>query len=110
MKMLDALLEAGPTRLRPILMTSAAMVFGMLPSALSTAEGSELRSPMAIAVIGGVVASTFLTLLVVPVVYTWMDRLTLKGRAELKAEKLALAAGHEVEPEVAAGALRAAGE
>lgn len=108
MKMLDALLEAGPTRLRPILMTSAAMVFGMLPSAMSTAEGSELRSPMAIAVIGGVVASTFLTLLVVPVVYTWMDRLTLKGRAEYNAEKLAAAAAPA--PEVDEAALRAAGE
>lgn len=91
--MVDALLEAGPTRLRPILMTSAAMVFGMLPSALSTAEGSELRSPMAIAVIGGVVASTFLTLLVVPVIYTWMDRFTLKGRAELRAQNARSHAG-----------------
>lgn len=102
--MVDALLEAGPTRLRPILMTSAAMVFGMLPSAVSTAEGSEIRSPMAIAVIGGVVASTFLTLLVVPVVYTWMDRFTLRGRAEQKAVR----AG--AEPQVVEGALRAAGE
>src|SRR5262249_54034044 len=78
--MIDALLEAGPTRLRPILMTSAAMVLGMLPTALSRGEGSEFRSPMSIAVIGGVITSTVLTLVVVPVVYTWMDRLTLRGR------------------------------
>jgi multidrug efflux pump subunit AcrB len=77
----DALVEAGATRLRPILMTSAAMVLGMLPSALSRGDGSEFRAPMAVAVIGGVVASTFLTLVVVPVVYTWMDRVTLRGRA-----------------------------
>ncbi len=80
--LLEALLEAGPTRLRPILMTSAAMVLGMLPPALSRGEGSEFRSAMAIAVIGGVITSTLLTLVVVPVVYTWMDRFTLGGRKE----------------------------
>jgi HAE1 family hydrophobic/amphiphilic exporter-1 len=79
---IDALLEAGPTRLRPILMTSAAMVLGMLPSAFSHEEGSEFKSPMALAVIGGVIASTFLTLLVVPIVYTWFDRFTTRGRKE----------------------------
>jgi hydrophobe/amphiphile efflux-1 (HAE1) family protein len=79
--MISALLEAGPTRLRPILMTSSAMVLGMLPSALSRGEGSEMRQPMALAVIGGVITSTFLTLIVVPVVYTWMDRLTRKRRS-----------------------------
>ena len=83
--MVDALLEAGPTRLRPILMTSAAMVLGMMPGALSTEEGSEFKTPMARAVIGGVIASTFLTLLVVPIVYTWLDRFTSRGRAEAKA-------------------------
>jgi HAE1 family hydrophobic/amphiphilic exporter-1 len=79
--MIPALLEAGPTRLRPILMTSAAMVLGMLPTAIARAEGSEFRAPMAIAVIGGVITSTFLTLIVVPVVYTWMDRFTLKKKS-----------------------------
>jgi hydrophobic/amphiphilic exporter-1 (mainly G- bacteria), HAE1 family len=79
--MVEALLEAGPTRLRPILMTSAAMVLGMLPSAVSRGEGSEFRAPMSIAVIGGVIASTFLTLVVVPVVYTWLDRFTLKNKS-----------------------------
>ena len=79
----EALLEAGPTRLRPILMTSAAMVLGMLPAALLRGEGSEIRVGMAIAVIGGVITSTFLTLLVVPVVYTWMDRFSLKSRMRM---------------------------
>ncbi|MCQ8895185.1 efflux RND transporter permease subunit [Limnobacter humi] len=63
----DALIQAAETRLRPILMTTLAMVFGMLPLALAQGEGSEQRSPMAHAVIGGVITSTLLTLLVVPV-------------------------------------------
>ena len=78
--MIEALMHAGATRLRPILMTSAAMVLGMLPSAVLRGPGSEFRAPMAVAVIGGVIASTFLTLVVVPVVYTFMDRLTLRSR------------------------------
>jgi len=71
----EALLKAGPVRLRPILMTTAAMVFGMLPTALKLGEGAELRAPMAIAVIGGLITSTLLTLVVVPVVYTLVDDL-----------------------------------
>lgn len=74
----DALRIAGPRRLRPILMTSAAMALGMLPTAIGTGVGSEFRAPMAIAVIGGVLSSTLLTLLVVPVIFLWMER--LKGR------------------------------
>jgi hydrophobic/amphiphilic exporter-1 (mainly G- bacteria), HAE1 family len=66
---LHAILEAGPERLRPILMTSAAMVLGMLPTAISKGDGSEFRAPMAIAVIGGVVSSTVLSLVVVPAFY-----------------------------------------
>jgi HAE1 family hydrophobic/amphiphilic exporter-1 len=79
----EALLKAGPVRLRPILMTTAAMVFGMLPVAIGMGEGAEVRAPMAICVIGGLLTSTFLTLLVVPVVYTLMDGLAqrLTGRA-----------------------------
>ena len=71
----QAILEAGPERLRPILMTSAAMVLGMLPTAVSKAEGSEFRAPMAIAVIGGVVSSTLLSLIVVPVFYLAIENL-----------------------------------
>jgi HAE1 family hydrophobic/amphiphilic exporter-1 len=70
----DALLEAGPIRLRPILMTTFAMIFGMFPVALALGEGGETRAPMAVAVMGGLITSTALTLVVVPVVYTIMDR------------------------------------
>ncbi len=69
----EALLKAGPVRLRPILMTTAAMVFGMIPTALKIGEGAESRAPMAIVVIGGLITSTLLTLVVVPVVYTLVD-------------------------------------
>ncbi|MCZ7679595.1 MAG: efflux RND transporter permease subunit [Sandaracinaceae bacterium] len=70
-----AILDAGPARLRPILMTSAAMVLGMLPTALNEGPGSEFRSPMAMGVIGGVISSTFLTLIVVPIFYLAMEAL-----------------------------------
>jgi HAE1 family hydrophobic/amphiphilic exporter-1 len=69
----EALITAGRTRLRPILMTTLAMMFGMLPLALALGQGAELRAPMARAVIGGLITSTLLTLLVVPVVYTVLD-------------------------------------
>jgi hydrophobe/amphiphile efflux-1 (HAE1) family protein len=69
----DAILHAGPVRLRPILMTTFAMVFGMLPAALGIGPGAEMRAPMARAVIGGIISSTLLTLVVVPVVYTLID-------------------------------------
>jgi HAE1 family hydrophobic/amphiphilic exporter-1 len=69
----DALLAAGPVRLRPILMTTAAMILGMLPVALALGEGGEVRAPMAVVVIGGLITSTFLTLVVVPVVYSFFD-------------------------------------
>jgi HAE1 family hydrophobic/amphiphilic exporter-1 len=74
----DALLLAGPTRLRPILMTTFAMIFGMIPVAFGLGEGSEFRSPMGQAVIGGLITSTMLTLLVVPVVYTILDDISIK--------------------------------
>jgi HAE1 family hydrophobic/amphiphilic exporter-1 len=72
----DAILEAGPTRLRPILMTTSAMIMGMLPTALGLGSGAEFRAPMAVAVIGGLIWSTLLTLVVIPVVYTLIDDLT----------------------------------
>ena len=72
---MEALLAAGPVRLRPILMTTAAMIFGMLPVALALSEGGEQRAPMAIAVMGGLAASTLLTLVVVPVAYSLADGL-----------------------------------
>jgi HAE1 family hydrophobic/amphiphilic exporter-1 len=69
----DALIQAGATRLRPILMTTAAMIFGMIPIAVGASEGGEIRSSMAVAVIGGLITSTVLTLVVVPVVYSFLD-------------------------------------
>jgi HAE1 family hydrophobic/amphiphilic exporter-1 len=69
-----AMLEAGRTRLRPIVMTTLTTVLGLLPMALSGAEGAEVRQPMAITVIGGLVVSTLLTLVVIPVVYSLVQR------------------------------------
>ncbi|MCX8023114.1 MAG: efflux RND transporter permease subunit [Syntrophorhabdaceae bacterium] len=69
----EALLTAGPVRLRPILMTTFAMIFGMLPIALGFGEGAETRSPMALATIGGLLTSLLLTLIVVPVAYDLFD-------------------------------------
>ncbi len=69
----NALIDAGELRLRPIVMTTLAMIFGMLPTALALGAGSEFRAPMAHAVIGGLITSTLLTLVVVPVVYTYLD-------------------------------------
>ena len=71
----EALIKAGTTRLRPIIMTTLAMIFGMLPLAFAIGAGAEMRAPMARAVIGGLVTSTLLTLVVVPVVYTYLDGL-----------------------------------
>lgn len=71
----DALIDSGTTRLRPIIMTSATMIVGMLPSALSLGEGSEMKSSMATVVIGGMIASTILTPIILPIVYTLMDDL-----------------------------------
>jgi multidrug efflux pump subunit AcrB len=68
-----ALLAAGQVRLRPILMTTAAMIFGMLPLAIGLGEGAEQQAPMGRAIIGGVITSTLLTLVVVPVIYTYID-------------------------------------
>ena len=70
---IPALIQAGATRLRPILMTTAAMILGMTPVAIGASEGGEIRAPMAVAVIGGLLTSTFLTLVVVPVVYSFLD-------------------------------------
>ena len=70
----DAIAEAGSARLRPILMTSLTTTLGLLPMAMGFGEGSEVRAPMAITVIGGLTVSTFLTLLVIPVVYSLLDR------------------------------------
>ncbi len=70
----EALIEAGTTRLRPILMTSFAMVGGMLPLFLALGAGAQLRAPMARAVVGGIITSTMLTLIVIPVFFDLLDR------------------------------------
>jgi hydrophobe/amphiphile efflux-1 (HAE1) family protein len=74
----DAIVDAGAKRARPIVMTSIAMGAGMIPAAMALGDGGEFRAPMAVAVIGGLIASTFLSLLFVPAVFTIMDSL---GRA-----------------------------
>jgi HAE1 family hydrophobic/amphiphilic exporter-1 len=78
----DAVLEASPTRLRPILMTSFAAGFGMLPLALGLGEGSETQAPLATAVVGGLTTSTVLTLFVVPCIYTLFDDLARRFRKD----------------------------
>ena len=70
----EAIIEAGKLRLRPILITKLTTILGLLPMALGLGEGAEVRAPMAITVIGGVLLTTFLTLLVIPVVYSVLDR------------------------------------
>ena len=69
----EALIEAARVRLRPIMMTTLAMIFGMLPLAFEWGSGAEFRAPMARAVIGGLITSTLLTLVAVPVAYTFLD-------------------------------------
>jgi HAE1 family hydrophobic/amphiphilic exporter-1 len=69
----DALIEAGRIRLRPILMTTLALIAGMVPVALGLGEGADFRAPLGRAVIGGVITSTILTLIVIPTVYEILD-------------------------------------
>lgn len=78
MEKTEALLTAGPVRLRPILMTALTTIFAMLPIALGYSEGGEARSPMGVAVVGGMTTSTFLTLVIIPVVYSLLDDLVIK--------------------------------
>jgi HAE1 family hydrophobic/amphiphilic exporter-1 len=70
----DAIVEAGRLRLRPIIITKLTTILGLLPMALGLGEGAEIRQPMAVTVIGGVAIASFFTLLVIPVVYSLMDR------------------------------------
>ena len=86
----EAILQAGPVRMRPILMTTVAMVFGMLPIALAVGEGAETRAPMGIAVIGGLITSLVLTLVVVPAAYDVFDdwQEYFKKRRSKKAKKV----------------------
>ena len=94
----EALLSAGRIRLRPIIMTTVAMIFGMMPLALALGAGAEARAPMARAVIGGLITSTLLTLFVVPVMYTFLDDLGSWASARLSGQP------HDVPASVGAGA------
>jgi hydrophobe/amphiphile efflux-1 (HAE1) family protein len=87
----DALLTAGQVRLRPIMMTTAAMIGGMTPLALGLGEGGETQAPMGRAIIGGVITSTLLTLVVVPVLYTYLDAWAERRKAR-RARSVAAAA------------------
>lgn len=74
----DAILEAGPTRLRPILMTTLTTILGLVPLALGIGEGAEMQTPMAVVVIGGLITSTVLTLVIIPVIYTLFDDISIR--------------------------------
>jgi multidrug efflux pump subunit AcrB len=89
----DSLLQAGQVRLRPILMTTAAMIGGMTPLALGLGEGGETQAPMGRAIIGGVITSTLLTLVVVPVLYTYLDAWGERRKAKRAARLERAAAG-----------------
>jgi hydrophobe/amphiphile efflux-1 (HAE1) family protein len=94
----DAILAAGQVRLRPILMTTMAMIFGMLPMAIGLSDGGEQNAPMGRAVIGGIITSTLLTLVVVPVLYTYLDTLGRRVSARLAGRPVAGGAGAGVVP------------
>ena len=93
----DAIFAAGQVRLRPILMTTAAMIGGMMPLALAFGAGSEQQSPMAHAVIGGIITSTAMTLVVVPVLYTYFDTWGAKMQAWFTRKPATSAGGGSVE-------------
>jgi HAE1 family hydrophobic/amphiphilic exporter-1 len=76
----EAIMVAGPIRLRPILMTALGTIFAMIPMALAIREGSEMFKPLAIAVLGGLITSTFLTLLFVPAIYSLLDEFSRRRR------------------------------
>jgi HAE1 family hydrophobic/amphiphilic exporter-1 len=94
----SALLHAAQVRLRPILMTTLAMVFGMVPLAFALSEGSEQRAPMGQAVIGGVITSSLLTLVVVPVIYCYLDDLSAWAKRRFGSRR----AAHAADPRLAA--------
>ena len=89
----EALLQAGLVRMRPIIMTTAAMIFGMLPMALALDEGGEIQAPMGRAIIGGVITSSLLTLIVVPVLYSYVEQLGAWAKRRLGAQDTVPVAG-----------------
>ena len=97
----DAIRAAGQVRLRPILMTTMAMVFGMLPMSLGLGDGGETQAPMGRAIIGGVITSTLLTLVVVPVLYTYLDSLGNRIQAWFKNTPVSSGGKGSIEPHLA---------
>ena len=91
----EALMQAGMVRMRPIIMTTAAMVFGMLPLALALGEGGELQAPMGRAIIGGVITSTLLTLIVVPVIYSYLVKEKDEKRLSMSQNTPAILGGNQ---------------
>jgi HAE1 family hydrophobic/amphiphilic exporter-1 len=91
----DAIATASRARLRPVLMTAAAMILGMLPMAVSTGEGSETWKPMAIAIIGGLLFSTVITMVIVPVVYALMDRSGSRDKKKMRKKLFKFMAGFD---------------
>jgi len=89
-----AIMEAGRTRLRPILMTTLTTTLGLLPMAIGFGEGAEVRTPMAVTVIGGLLVSTLLTLVVIPVVYSLLDRRKWSAASAMDDDLARLAPGH----------------
>jgi HAE1 family hydrophobic/amphiphilic exporter-1 len=74
LNMVDAIIEAGNVRIRPIIMTTLTTLLGLIPMAFSTGEGSEIRAPLAITVIGGLTISTILTMIIIPILYSLTER------------------------------------
>lgn len=89
----EAILKAGPTRLRPILMTTLATILGLIPLALGLGEGGESQAPLATVVIGGLLSSTILTLLIIPVIYTFFDDIGLRFSGKKKSKKMKMEEG-----------------
>jgi hydrophobic/amphiphilic exporter-1 (mainly G- bacteria), HAE1 family len=98
MSLVDALAESGATRLRPIVMTTVALVAGMIPVAIGSGEGAQFRAPLGIAVIGGTIASTALTLLVIPVVYALLDAARARMQRPNAARRGVIAVASHAQP------------
>lgn len=96
MPLREALIQAGAIRLRPILMTTFALIAGMIPVALGRGEGAQFRAPLGVAVIGGVITSTFLTLLVIPTGYEILDEWRRAFMRRLGAQPKQMTAEHPV--------------
>jgi len=84
----EAIMKAGPTRLRPILMTTLVTILALIPLALGLGEGAETEAPLATVVIGGLISSTILTLVILPVIYTYFDDLGIKFKSKRAAKRI----------------------